>query len=148
MGELEQVGSETCEQENARLDLSVCLLCSQHNSSAGVISARQPGFRKFSFPGSNNSKLIYVPQLTTYVSFLENWSNNSHTTFTIVSGVLPPAVGALFGWMQPVVMRWLSRFQGAVTRSRLDRAVIARYFAFLVISQLFLFTLMGVLISE
>ena len=45
-------------------------------------------------------------------------------------------------------MRWLSEYQGATTHSRLDRAVVARYFAFLVISQLIIFTLIGVIFSE
>jgi hypothetical protein len=34
---------------------------------------------------------------------------------------------------------------GALTQSKLDRAVVARYFTFLVISQLFIFTLIGVM---
>jgi hypothetical protein len=42
------------------------------------------------------------------------------------------------------MMRWISQYQGALTQSRLDRAVVARYFAFLVISQLIIFTLIGV----
>ena len=37
---------------------------------------------------------------------------------------------------------------GALTRSRLDRAVVARYFSFLIISQLIIFTLIGVIFSE
>ena len=37
---------------------------------------------------------------------------------------------------------------GALTRSRLDRAVIARYFSFLIISQLIIFTLIGVIFSK
>jgi len=37
---------------------------------------------------------------------------------------------------------------GALTHSRLDRAVVARYFAFLVVSQLIVFTLIGVIFSE
>lgn len=37
---------------------------------------------------------------------------------------------------------------GALTHSRTDRAVIARYFAFLVISQLVVFTLIGIIFSE
>lgn len=41
-------------------------------------------------------------------------------------------------------MRRLSKYMGAFTHSHLDRAVIARYFAFLVISQLLIFTLIGV----
>lgn len=87
-------------------------------------------------------------QLTTYVPFLESWSQASPGSFTFISGVLPPAVSALFGFFLPIIMRWLSKYQGAVTHSRLDRAVVARYFAFLVISQLIVFTLIGVLFSE
>ncbi len=37
---------------------------------------------------------------------------------------------------------------GAYTHSRMDRAVVARYFAFLIISQLIIFTLIGVLFSK
>jgi hypothetical protein len=37
---------------------------------------------------------------------------------------------------------------GALTRSKLDRAVIARYFSFLIISQLIIFTLIGVIFSK
>lgn len=64
-----------------------------------------------------------------------------------MSGVLPPAVSALFGYVLPILMRWLTKYMGAYTHSALDRAVIARYFAFLVISQLIIFTLIGVLFS-
>jgi hypothetical protein len=37
---------------------------------------------------------------------------------------------------------------GALTHSKLDRAVIARYFTFLVVSQLVIFTLIGVIFSK
>lgn len=88
-----------------------------------------------------------LSQLTTYVPFLQSWSQSSPGTFTFISGVLPPAVSALFGFVLPIIMRRLIRYQGAFTHSRLDRAVIARYFAFLVISQLIIFTLIGVIFS-
>ena len=42
----------------------------------------------------------------------------------------------------------ISQYMGALTHSRLDRAVIARYYSFLVISQLVIFTLIGVIFSE
>lgn len=45
-------------------------------------------------------------------------------------------------------MRWLSKYMGASTHSSLDRIVIARYFTFLVISQLVFFTVIGVIFSE
>ena len=80
--------------------------------------------------------------------FLESWSENSKDSFTFVSGVLPPAVSALFGWALPIIMRKLTKYMGAYTHSRLDRAVVARYYAFLIISQLIIFTLIGVILSE
>jgi hypothetical protein len=45
-------------------------------------------------------------------------------------------------------MRWLGKYEGALTHAQLDRAVVARYFAFLVISQLIVFTLIGVVFSK
>ncbi|TDL23029.1 DUF221-domain-containing protein [Rickenella mellea] len=91
------------------------------------------------------SFLANLSSLTVYVGFLASWANKSHATFAIASGVLPPAVSAAFGYVLPILMRRLSKYQGATTRSRLDRAVVARYFAFLMISQLFIFTLIGVI---
>lgn len=37
---------------------------------------------------------------------------------------------------------------GALTHSKLDRAVVARYYTFLIISQLVIFTLIGVIFSK
>ncbi|OSC96334.1 DUF221-domain-containing protein, partial [Trametes coccinea BRFM310] len=87
------------------------------------------------------SVLANLSSLTAYVPFLESWSNASPGSFTFISGVLPPAVSALFGWALPIIMRKLTKYMGAYTHSRMDRAVVARYFAFLVISQLIIFTL-------
>ncbi|PVF95251.1 DUF221-domain-containing protein [Serendipita vermifera] len=55
----------------------------------------------------------------------------------------------MMGWFWLVLVCFfntipLFRYQGAITHSRLDRAVVARYFAFLIISQLFIFSLLGV----
>ena len=86
-------------------------------------------------------------QLTSLVPFLDHWNSTSPKSFDYVSGVLPPAISALFGYLLPHIFRWLSRYQGATTHSRLDRAVIARYYGFLVISQLIIFTLIGVIFS-
>ncbi|KZT69635.1 DUF221-domain-containing protein [Daedalea quercina L-15889] len=94
------------------------------------------------------SVLANLASLTAYVPFLESWSVNSPGTFAVVSGVLPPAVSAIFGYALPIVMRWLTKYMGASTHSRLDRSVVARYFAFLVISQLIIFTLIGVLFNS
>ncbi|OSC96504.1 DUF221-domain-containing protein [Trametes coccinea BRFM310] len=93
------------------------------------------------------SVLANLSSLTAYVPFLESWSNASPGSFTFISGVLPPAVSALFGWALPIIMRKLTKYMGAYTHSRMDRAVVARYFAFLVISQLIIFTLIGVIFN-
>ncbi|EIW80389.1 DUF221-domain-containing protein, partial [Coniophora puteana RWD-64-598 SS2] len=90
------------------------------------------------------SILANLSSISAYVAFLGEWKAASEGSFAVVSGVLPPAVSAFFGFFLPIVMRWLSQFQGALTHSKLDRAVVARYFAFLVISQLVIFTLIGV----
>ncbi|KAI0369019.1 DUF221-domain-containing protein [Pilatotrama ljubarskyi] len=93
------------------------------------------------------SLLANLASLTAYISFLDKWSKASPGSFAFVSGVLPPAVSALFGWALPIIMRKLTKYMGAYTHSRLDRAVVARYFAFLVISQLIIFTLIGVIFN-
>ncbi|KAI9441650.1 DUF221-domain-containing protein [Lactarius indigo] len=94
------------------------------------------------------SILANLSSIASFVPFLENWQQSSPTSFNIVSGVLPPAVSAFFGFFLPIMMRWISQYQGALTQSRLDRAVVARYFAFLVISQLIIFTLIGVVFNS
>jgi hypothetical protein len=86
-------------------------------------------------------------QLSAYVPIIRGWRDASPLSFDILSGVLPPAVSGVFGFFLPLIMRRLSKYMGAQTRSYLDRALIARYFAFLVISQLVMFTLMGVVLS-
>ncbi|KAH9952686.1 DUF221-domain-containing protein [Russula dissimulans] len=90
------------------------------------------------------SILANLSSIASFVPFLENWAKSSPGSFNFISGILPPAVSAFFGFFLPIIMRWLSRYMGALTHSRLDRAVVARYFAFLVISQLIIFTLIGV----
>ncbi|KAF8520851.1 DUF221-domain-containing protein [Gautieria morchelliformis] len=93
------------------------------------------------------SALANLNALAHFVPFLSRVANNHVALFALVSGVAPPSVAAIFGYFFPMIMRWLSKYQGAATKSRLDRAVIARYFAFMIISQLFIFTLIGVLFS-
>ncbi|KAK0460943.1 DUF221-domain-containing protein [Desarmillaria tabescens] len=85
---------------------------------------------------------------TGYIPFLRSWSLNSKVSFAFVSGVLPPMVAGIFSFFLPKIMRWLSQYMGGLTHARLDRAVVARYFAFTVISQLIIFTLIGVAFSK
>ncbi len=97
------------------------------------------------------SALANLSALTVYVPFLNSWKNSGkfgNWTFSLVSGVLPSAISAIFGYFLPMIMRRVSKKQGAITRSRLDRAVVARYFAFLVISNFLIFSLIGVVWSS
>ncbi|KAG6867794.1 hypothetical protein C0993_010989 [Termitomyces sp. T159_Od127] len=93
------------------------------------------------------SILANLETLRQYVPFLNGWANGSPGTFAFVSGVLPPTISAVFGFFLPIIMRWLTKYMGALTHSKLDRAVIARYYSFLIISQLVIFTLIGVIFN-
>lgn len=94
------------------------------------------------------SVLANLASLQLFVPFIKTWADASPTSFAVVSGVLPSAVSGFFGFFLPIIVRWLSQYQGALTHSRLDRAVVGRYYAFLVLSQLVVFTLIGVIFSE
>jgi hypothetical protein len=76
------------------------------------------------------SVLANLDSLRTYVPFLQSWSDANQYSFALVSGVLPPAISGIFGFFLPIIMRKLTKFMGTLTHSKLDRAVIARYFAF------------------
>ncbi|KAF9047436.1 hypothetical protein BJ165DRAFT_1102024 [Panaeolus papilionaceus] len=94
------------------------------------------------------SFLANLNQIRGYIKFLDDWAKSSPSSFAVVSGVLPPAVSGFFGFFLPIIMRWLTKYMGALTHSKLDRAVIARYFTFLIISQLVIFTLIGVIFQS
>jgi hypothetical protein len=93
------------------------------------------------------SLLANLSSVAQYVTALQEWQKSSEWSFALVNGILPPTISAIFGWVLPKIMRWLSEYQGAITQTRLDRAVVQRYFAFLIISQLLIFSLLGVLIQ-
>ncbi|KAF8161274.1 hypothetical protein B0H34DRAFT_840346 [Crassisporium funariophilum] len=98
------------------------------------------------FPVASLANLDAVS--TGYIPFLQTWSARSPTTYSVVSGTLPPAIAAIFSYFLPRLMRWLSKYMGATTQTSLDRVVIARYFAFLVASQLLVFTLIGIIFNS
>lgn len=128
--------------------LAVRRCSSEHNPTCVcvVLGEHLLGTSPFSYPVHGCLYLRY--QLANSIGFLADIQNENENLFKIISGILPPAVSSLFGWLLPRIMRSLSRYQGAQTHSRLDRAVLARYFAFLVISQLIIFTLIGVVYRE
>ncbi|EJT96751.1 DUF221-domain-containing protein [Dacryopinax primogenitus] len=89
---------------------------------------------------ANLAALTQIPGL----EFLDKWQSASNITFSIVSGVLPPAVSGIFSYFLPIIMRRLAKYSGTITRSSTDAQVVARYYAFLVISQFLIFSLIGV----
>jgi len=144
MGKLEQVLGRAYTKEDNGLVPTRHNRLPQHRSSLRAFHSRQLVLGAYRASFILNFPLILYAKVASFVPFLRNWQQSSPASFNIVSGVLPPAVSAFFGFFLPIMMRWLSRYQGALTQSRLDRAVVARYFAFLVISQLIIFTLIGV----
>jgi hypothetical protein len=94
------------------------------------------------------SVLANLDSLRTYVPFLQSWFEESQYSFEFISGVLPPAISGFFGFFLPIIMRWLTKYMGGLTHSKLDRSVVARYFTFLIISQLVIFTLLGVIFNS
>lgn len=94
------------------------------------------------------SVLANLDGIRAFVPFLDNWAQASPGTFSFISGVLPATISGIFGFFLPIIMRWLTQFMGALTYSRMDRTVVAQYFAFLIISQLIVFTLIGVIFSS
>nr|GAT56348.1 DUF221-domain-containing protein [Mycena chlorophos] len=121
-------------------------------SDAEIASKRMFGFLWIALVCFLNTAPLFIisilanlASLTSFVPFLKLWSKHSSRTFNLVSGILPSAVSGIFGFFLPIIIRRLSKYMGALTNSRLDRAVVARYFTFMVISQLIVFTLLGVI---
>ena len=88
--------------------------------------------------------LANLAAITQYVNFLDAWSTHSKWSFSAVIGVVPPLLSALLQLLLPPFMRALTRRQGLLTRNQVNRTVLGRYFAFLVLTQLFIFSLLGV----
>jgi hypothetical protein len=93
------------------------------------------------------SFLANLAAISQYVSFINSWSNRSSWSFSAVVGIAPPLLSALLQLVLPVVMRALTKRQGLLTENQVDRHVLARYFAFLVITQLIIFSLLGVVFN-
>lgn len=58
-----------------------------------------------------------------------------NAVFTAAAGVIPASVAAVFIMALPYVMRFLSQWQGALSRGQLDKDVIRQMFIFLLVSK-------------
>jgi hypothetical protein len=86
--------------------------------------------------------------MASFVPFFNRWAKTSTTFFTISAGVLPPIAYKVFDLLFHSTLKRLSRYQGAATQSYLQRSLLAWEFASVVISELIVFTFIGVGFSE
>ncbi|GMK57068.1 hypothetical protein CspeluHIS016_0309080 [Cutaneotrichosporon spelunceum] len=81
--------------------------------------------------------------LSQYVGFIGAWQQASPWSLNIISGVLPASLQGFFGLILPYIIRRISKRQGPLTRSKLERAVIARYYFFMIVSSLIVLVLLS-----
>ncbi|ORY33704.1 hypothetical protein BCR39DRAFT_556933 [Naematelia encephala] len=65
--------------------------------------------------------------------------------FTVIGGLLPATIQALASLFLPQVMRFISRWSGALNRGQLDKNVIRQLFVFQIVSSFIVFSLLGVI---
>jgi hypothetical protein len=56
--------------------------------------------------------------------------------FTVSAGIAPATIAAIFGYVLPFIMRFLSHWSGAMSKGDLDKDVVRQLFFFLVVSPL------------
>lgn len=81
------------------------------------------------------------------IPWLHAWYVNQHLSFAAVAGILPPFISAVASWLLPIFMRRLAKYRGITSKIKTDRVILGQYYGYLVISQLVVFTLIGVVIN-
>jgi hypothetical protein len=94
-----------------------------------------------SFLANLNATAAFVP-------FIYDWLQSNPTSFMIIIMVVPSIALKIFMLLLASILRGLSRYQGAVTQSQLQGSLFARYFAFVIIMNLILFTFIGVVFNS
>ncbi|TXT12955.1 hypothetical protein VHUM_01356 [Vanrija humicola] len=89
------------------------------------------------------STLSSLAQFAQVWNWVRVWSEKSSFTLGLATGPLPPILSATFSFFLPIVMRKICKYQGTITKTRLDRSLTARYFFFMVFAYLFVFVLVG-----
>lgn len=93
------------------------------------------------------SVLANFSALSAYVDNIAFWITNYPTSFSIFIAVVPPFCSILLQLMLPMVIRWIIQSEGVISHSQMDRVVTARYSAFLLLSQFFIFSVLSVIIQ-
>ncbi|GAA6058859.1 hypothetical protein JCM10212_002803 [Sporobolomyces blumeae] len=91
--------------------------------------------------------LANLAALSAYVGFINTWVNNYSWLFSAFVGIVPPILTLVLQMILPMIIRWIASLQGATTHSQSDRIVLARYSAFLFITQFIIFSLLGVIVQ-
>ncbi|KAI5480496.1 DUF221-domain-containing protein [Pseudohyphozyma bogoriensis] len=93
------------------------------------------------------SFLANLANVSSFIPFLQTWQEKSNGTFAAVSGILPPVVSAVFAFLLPIIIRKVIRLQGITTMTGLERRMLSRYFDFVFVSQLIVFSCISVLFN-
>nr|ODN83851.1 hypothetical protein L203_05251 [Cryptococcus depauperatus CBS 7841] len=102
----------------------------------------------------NTIPLIFITVLANMGTTINRWPALAKlaesslfwkAVFTVLAGVLPATISAMFSYLLPYIMRRLSRWSGALTRGQLDKTVIRQLFVFLLVSNFIVFSLLGVI---
>ncbi|KAM0753509.1 DUF221-domain-containing protein [Meredithblackwellia eburnea MCA 4105] len=99
------------------------------------------------FPVFLVSLLSNIVSLSAFVPFIRTWSINYKPLMEAFVGVIPPMISVLFQAAVPSVLRQIAARQGNFSKTQSDRAVTARYDAFLLFNQFFIFSVTGVFVS-
>ncbi|RIA89933.1 hypothetical protein C1645_771079 [Glomus cerebriforme] len=81
---------------------------------------------------STLSELAKIPGL----KFLNGINGKFPALVGIIQGILPAVALAILMWLLPVILRFLSRFEGIVTNSGVDLSLQSKYFFYLVMNVL------------
>ncbi|PWN37890.1 DUF221-domain-containing protein [Meira miltonrushii] len=92
--------------------------------------------------------IAQMSSFTGYLPFLRSWQDSSGWSFSLVAGLLPPAISGVMGYFLPILMRKIAKYRGEQTRTKLDKVVTGQFFGFLIISQFIFFSLIGVFITS
>jgi hypothetical protein len=98
----------TCTEAVDGFRVASCGVLLQYYSSLHHLGSSQSRFGTLAPPAFSTTTLIHL-QLRVYVPFLDDWATASPHSFSLISGVLPPAVSGFFGFFLPIIMRWLTR---------------------------------------
>ncbi|KAI5480148.1 hypothetical protein MNV49_001808 [Pseudohyphozyma bogoriensis] len=101
----------------------------------------------YTIPLLGVSILANIAALSAYVGFINTWTNDYPWLMSAFVGTVPSLLSVLLQLLLPRVIRWISKGQGATTHSQNDRQVTARYSAFLIITQFFIFSVIGVIVN-